>query len=88
LPQFLYLVVLRIVSLTIWFYIFTLLVYVALSWFAGGTYHPMMSVLSEIVAPILRPVRRLLPPISGMDLSPMIATILLIALSIALRTPF
>jgi YggT family protein len=86
-PQFVFFVVLRLVTLTIWFYIFTLFVYVALSWLAGGSYHPMMSVLSDIVTPILRPVRRVLPPISGMDLSPMLVTILLIALSIALPAP-
>ncbi|HEX5045942.1 MAG TPA: YggT family protein [Gammaproteobacteria bacterium] len=87
-PQFVFFVLLRLVALTIWFYIFTLILYVAVSWLAGGTYHPMMSVLSEIVTPILRPVRRVLPPMSGLDLSPMLVTIALIALSIALRTPF
>ena len=87
-PQFVFVVLLRLVSLTLWFYIFTLILYVVVSWLAGGTYHPMMSVLSEIVSPILRPVRRLLPPMSGFDLSPMLVTIVLIALSIALPTPF
>lgn len=86
-PQFLLFVLLRLAAITIWFYIFTLLVYVAVSWLAGGTYHPMMSVLSEIVSPILRPVRRMLPPTSGIDFAPMLVTILLIALSIALPTP-
>jgi YggT family protein len=76
------------VRLTIGFYIFTLLIYVAVSWLAGGTYHPMMSVLSEIVTPILRPVRRMLPPMSGIDLSTVLVTIVLIALWIALPTPF
>ena len=83
--QFIVLVVLRLVGLAIWFYIITLLIYVAASWFVGGTYHPMLRMLSEIVAPILRPVRRLLPPISGLDLAPMLVTIVLIALWIALN---
>jgi YggT family protein len=87
LPQFLAFVLLRLAALVIWFYIFTLIVYVAVSWLAGGAYNPMMSVLSEIVTPILRPVRRMLPPMSGIDLAPMLVTIVLIALSIALPTP-
>lgn len=87
-PQFFVLALLRLVRLTIGFYIFTLLIYVAVSWLAGGTYHPMMSVLSEIVTPILRPVRRMLPPMSGIDLSTVLVTIVLIALWIALPTPF
>ncbi|HZF30986.1 MAG TPA: YggT family protein [Gammaproteobacteria bacterium] len=86
-PQFLVLVLLRLVGLTLWFYIFTLLLYVAVGWLAGGTYHPTTRVLSEIVTPILRPVRRVLPPLSGIDLSPMLVTLMLIALWIALPTP-
>jgi YggT family protein len=86
-PQFLAMVVLRLVGLVIWFYIVTLFVYVALGWFAAGTYHPMLSTLSGIVAPVLRPVRRILPPIGGMDLSAILVTILLIAIRIALPQP-
>lgn len=87
-PQFLVLVLLRLVGLTLSFYIFTLILYFVVSWLAGGAYHPAMGALSDIVTPILRPVRRVLPPLSGIDLSPMLVTIILIALWIALRTPF
>jgi YggT family protein len=60
---------------------------VALGWFAAGTYHPMLSTLSQIVAPLLRPMRRILPPIGGLDLSALVVTILLIAIRIALPQP-
>ena len=83
--QFVVTVLLRLAGLTIWFYIVSLLVYVASSWFVGGGYHPMLRALGEIVAPLLRPVRRVLPPVSGLDLAPMLVTILLIALWIALN---
>ena len=39
------------------------------------------------VEPVLRPARRLLPPIGGLDLSPLIVMLLLQAAMIALPMP-
>src|SRR5512147_743172 len=75
-PGFLMLVVLRLVSLTLWFYSVGLFVYVLLSWFGDRGGGPMGSVLAEIVEPLLRPVRRILPPIAGFDLSPVLVMLL------------
>jgi YggT family protein len=41
--------------------------------------------LGQIVEPVLRPVRRVLPHIGGLDISPMIVMVLLYALSIFIR---
>jgi len=45
-----------------------------LSWFApaGGE---VMRVLVDVTEPILAPIRRLLPPIGGLDLSPILALV-------------
>jgi YggT family protein len=43
--------------------------------------------LGQIVGPVLRPVRRILPPIAGFDLSPLVVLLLLQALMIALPLP-
>jgi YggT family protein len=83
---FLFFVVLRLVSLTLWFYMIAIFVYVIMSWFAGG-YSPIGAVLADVVRPVLAPVRRFLPPIGGLDLSPLLVLILLQAASIALRLP-
>lgn len=80
-------VFLRLTSLTLWFYTVSILVYVILSWFAQGGYSPISMILSQLNEPILRPFRRMLPPIGGLDLSPLIALILLQAVSIALPLP-
>jgi len=49
-----------------------------LSWIPAVDYrHPLIGLLIRITDPILAPVRRLLPPIGGMDLSPLIAILLL-----------
>jgi YggT family protein len=87
-PTFLLYVVLRLVALTLWFYTMALLAYVILSWFGGGGGNPLATVLGEIVEPVLRPVRRLLPPIGGLDLSPMLLILLCQTAIIALRLPW
>ncbi len=74
---FVYLVVLRLIDLTLWFYTIAIFVWVILSWVGSGRYSPIGAVLGDLVEPLLRPVRRIVPPIGGLDLSPLIVLILL-----------
>ena len=45
-------------------------------------FHPIRNILDSIVQPMLNPIRRLVPPVNGIDLSPLI---LLIGLNIVRR---
>ncbi len=56
-------------------FLFSIFVQVIISWVNPGTYNPVVSLLYSITEPVLRPCRRLVPPISGMDLSPLVALI-------------
>jgi YggT family protein len=85
--SFLLYVVLRMISLTLWLYSISILVYVILSFLAHAAYSPIAMLLGQVVGPVLRPVRRILPPIAGLDLSPWVVLILLQALMIALQLP-
>lgn len=75
---------LRLVALTLWFYTIALFAYVLLSWVGDRGRNPVGAVLVDIVEPALRPMRRLLPPIGGLDLSPLVVILLLQAALIAL----
>ncbi len=77
----------RLVRLTLWLYSISILVYVILSWIAQASYSPVAVLLGELVGPVLRPVRRLLPSIGGLDLSPLLVLIAIQALMIALPLP-
>ena len=55
--------------------LFSILIQVVISWVSPGTYNPAISILYSITEPLLRPCRRLLPPISGIDLSPLVALV-------------
>jgi YggT family protein len=59
--------------------------YVILSWVAPDGYNPAARVLGDLVAPVLRPLRRALPTLGGIDLSPLVAILLLTVLQMVLN---
>ena len=67
--------VIRLARLTLNIYFFLIIAQVIISWVAAGQYNPMFALLSQVVEPALRPIRRLIPPIAGVDLSPLFAII-------------
>lgn len=78
------LIELAILSLNLFF--FVILIRIILSWVSPNNYNPITALLTTISEPILRPFRRLIPPIGGLDISPIFAIILLQAVVIFLRT--
>jgi YggT family protein len=73
LPQLLVWAILGISSLFIKVFFFALIVSVILSWVAPGTYNPAAQLVNQIVEPLLMPLRRLLPNLGGLDISPIFA---------------
>jgi YggT family protein len=55
-----------------------IIIRVIISWIPGiGVNHPAVRVVHQLTSPILDPIRRLMPAAGGLDLSPMIAIVLL-----------
>ena len=77
--------VVEILRTTLWTYFYAIFLYALLSLIAPGGYSPMQAVLDSLCEPVLRPIRRLIPPIGGLDLSPLWAGIAIQALLILLR---
>ncbi len=48
-----------------------------LSWVRVSPYHPAVEFLYRITEPILAPLRRVIPPVGMVDISPVIALLLL-----------
>ncbi len=67
------------------FYTVAVLVQAILSWVAPGTYNPATQLLHRICEPLLAPVRRLVPPLGGLDFSALFVLIGLQALQLLLR---
>ncbi len=55
--------------------LYTLLIFLGaiLSWADQGIRHPIVPLIHQLNAPVLRPFRKLIRPIGGMDLSPLFA---------------
>lgn len=72
-----------LVLLLINVYIYAIIVQAIASWFVRpGVYNPAFILLHQLTAPVLKPFRKYIPPMGGMDFSPLVAIILLYAVSI------
>ena len=56
-------------------FIFAIVIQVILSWINPGNYNPVNAMLASITRPVMGPIQRLIPPVSGIDLSPLVALI-------------
>lgn len=58
-------------------YFWGLIIMVIASWVAPFSHNPGLSLLRQLIDPTLAPLRKILPDLGGLDLSPMIALMLL-----------
>ena len=79
--------VLKSIALLVNLYIFTIFIQALLSWINPGSYNPFTSILWALNEPLLRPLRKLMPPISGLDFSPLLAIIGLYVINILIPLP-
>ena len=77
---------LEIAHMLLSIYLYAIILYALLSMIAPGGYSPLQSVLTSLCEPVLRPIRRIIPPLAGLDLSPLFATLIILGvLSVWLR---
>jgi YggT family protein len=70
-------IVLTFVNLLYWAFWLLILARVIISFTRMDPYHPVRRTVFDLTEPILAPIRRILPPTSGLDFSPLIALLLL-----------
>lgn len=68
-------------------FMIAIFIQVILSWVNPGAYNPATVILYRLTEPVLAPARKLLPPIGGLDLSPIIVIIALQMSIILVVTP-
>ncbi|MDH5648917.1 MAG: YggT family protein [Gammaproteobacteria bacterium] len=63
-----------LLNLAIWVFIIALLIQIIISWInpSAAYNNPVASLLFALTSPLMRPARRLMPPVSGIDFSPMV----------------
>lgn len=77
-----------LIGLLLNIFLFSILILVIISWINPGTYNPVTSLLHSIAEPVLSPCRRLVPPVSGFDFSPIIALVVIQLGKMLILPPF
>jgi YggT family protein len=84
-PMFLRLTLIGLVDLTLRIYLFAMLLYWLTSFVTPGGYAPGVRLLAQLCEPLLKRVRRVIPPIGQIDFSVLWVSIAIGALLILLR---
>jgi YggT family protein len=76
--QFLLLFAMRKLLVTLLLtYLVLIIARVIVSWIANQSRHPLIPLIYQLTEPVLRPFNRVIPPLGGIDLSPLFALIAL-----------
>lgn len=67
----------ELVQAVLSFFFWTIIASVVASWLAPGGNSPVLQLLHELTEPVLAPARRLIPPLGGLDFSPILVLLAL-----------
>jgi len=70
-------ILLQFLNLAFTLYTLAIIARALLSWIRISYYHPLARLLIRITEPVLAPLRRYIPPVGGMDFTPLVALIIL-----------
>ena len=89
-PLLLMITVAYVLKSVVWIFLGAVFIRIILSWVAppGGMRNPVVSLVYSVSEPIMRPARRILPPMAGLDLSPMLVIVVLYILLMAIKHVF
>jgi YggT family protein len=82
------LAVAELIGLALNILLFSIFIIVILSWVSPGSYNPSGEVFYSIAKPVLAPISRALPPVAGLDFSPMVAMVLVVLAKMLIIPPF
>ena len=77
--------IVKLVVLSINLFVYAIFIRIILSWLSPGGYNPATAIIATLTEPVLRPFRRIIPPLGGLDISPVFAVILLFAATIVVN---
>ena len=80
--------VLQTILLVLFILRWSIIIGIVASFVAPGSHHPALGLIHELTEPVLAPARRLLPPIGGLDLSPILVFLMIGLVETALPNIF
>ena len=72
----------KTLDLVLRIYIWIIIIGAIISWVNPDPYHPVVKTINRLTEPVLRPIRRIIPPIGGLDFSPVVAIFLVYLIQI------
>lgn len=66
-----------LISMTLSIYFWGLIISIIASWVAPFSQHPALLLIRQLVGPVMAPFQKLIPPIGGIDISPIFAFLVL-----------
>ena len=76
-----------LIALTLTVFLVAVIIQVILSWISPGQYNPVIGLVHRLAEPVLKPIRKLLPPIGGLDLSPLFGVLLIMVAKMLIVPP-
>lgn len=77
--------VIAVVAMIVNIYFIAVLVGIVLSWVAPQSHNAIVMLIHQLTEPVMAPFRRLLPPIGGLDLSPILLFLVINVVQVVLR---
>ena len=76
-----------LLALVLTVFLVAVIIQVILSWVSPGHYNPVIGLVNRIAEPVLRPIRKFIPPLGGIDLTPLFASLLLLVAKMLIVPP-
>ena len=70
-------IIISILSAAIYYYSWALIIYILMSWFPNARSSTIGQFLGKICEPYLEPFRKIIPPLGMIDISPIVAFLVL-----------
>ncbi|WP_370292757.1 YggT family protein [Thalassolituus sp.] len=78
---------LGLVKLIFNIYFWGMIIMVIASWVAPNSYNPALILINQLLDPLMRPIRNVMPDMGGLDLSPLVLILALQVLEVLLINP-
>jgi YggT family protein len=76
-----------LIALVLTVFLVAVIIQVILSWVSPGHYNPVIGLVNRIAEPVLKPIRKFIPPLGGLDLTPLFASLLLLVVKMLIVPP-
>ncbi len=77
----------ELLSLTLSVFLFSIIILVVLSWVSPGAYSPVTQLIQTIANPVTSPIKKIMPDLGGLDLSPLVASLAIMIIKMLLVPP-